>query len=99
MWGFNRDDAKSRGYKGAGFEEWVVVDADAIQPARVERLLDDLGEFTSLVGVGATFQVDLIEPGRYDLRHKLVPNPGNILVEKLVEVTFPWCITTISAAP
>ena len=64
VWGFNREDAKSRGYQGTGFDECVVVDADAIQPTQVETLVDDLGEFTSLVGVGATLsdEVTLGDP-------------------------------------
>ena len=77
----------------------MVVDADALQLTRVETLVDRLGEFTSPVGGSATFQVDLIEPGRHDLRHKLVPNPEQILVEKLVEATFPWCMITIFSDP
>ena len=70
MWGFKREDAMSRGYQATDFDECVVVDADAIQPTRVETLVDDLGEFSSWAGGNATFQVDLIEPGRHDLRHK-----------------------------
>lgn len=85
VWGFGREDAKPRKHNCSGFDECVTLDFYTIEPIRVETFVDDLGEYTRPVGASsAVFEVDLIEPGRYDLRHKLVPNPENLLVEKLI---------------
>ena len=96
LWGFGREDALLRNHQCDKFDERLVVDAELITPTEYQTIVDDLGEIKSPKRVGlATFQVDLIEPGRLDLRHGLIANPERILVEKLVETTVPWCMITV----
>lgn len=98
-WGFGREDAQLRGHNSTIFDDCLVVDADQIEPTGQVTLTDSIGEFTSSTGPHGAFQVDLIAPGRHDLRYHLVPSPEKILAEKLIESTFPWCMITVYATP
>jgi len=95
VWGFGREDAQLRGHQSIDFDDLIVINAEQIEPTGQVTLRDSLGEFTSSTGPHGTFQVDLIEPGRYDLRYSLVPDSRKVLGEKLIEATFPWCMITI----
>ena len=93
MQSFDRDFAKSFGHACDGFDISVVVNAEEIRE-KYDVMSDHLGEVRTLLPT-MNFQVDLIEPGRYDLVQKTIGNSMRIVEQKLIERTFPWCLITI----
>lgn len=93
MQGFTREFAKGFGHVHGGFDTSIIIGSEDIRE-EYEVMTDPLGEVKTLLST-ACFQVDLLEPNRYDLVPRTVANSARIIRRELIKETFPWCLITI----
>ena len=92
---FTRSFAESFKHQCTGFDTTVVIDSQGLPEEEFDEITDGLGTFRSIKNINLSLQVDLLQPQRYDLVGKTLPNPKRIIHEQLIEQTFPWCLITI----
>ncbi len=93
--GFTQSFAKSFKHQCNGFDAKVIIASEDLPEEEFDEMTDELGTFRSIKNINLSLQVDLLQPQRYDLVGKTLPNPKRIIHEQLIEQTFPWCLITI----
>ena len=79
--GFTRSFAESFKHQCTGFDTTVVIDSQVLPEEEFDEITDGLGTFRSIKNINLFLQVDLLQPQRYDLVGKPLPNPKRIIHE------------------
>ncbi len=90
---FGRDYAKDLKYVCKGFDTCIHIRAEEIK-YKVDIVCDHIGEVETPLPT-AFFQVDLIEPNRIELIENAVFKANNIIEQKLIKDSFPWCLVSV----
>lgn len=92
--GFGRDYAKKLGQMCNESHEHILINSSLIKD-KVDLIQDQLGEIRTQLPT-ASFQVEMIEPDRYDLVKEVLKSSQRIIKKKLFTNSFPWCLIVVN---